>query len=555
MLTIIGVIALSLASTGPAANAKIPEPRGNLAGVFLYSDYPTEALQKNQQGDVGVSLHINATGAISDCIVEKSSGSAILDTRTCDVIRKRATFKPALDSKGRGIESQYHQTIHWRIAENELPSDPWVWRKVIDFDSFREVKACQIDLEGAIQPKSGTPPPRCPQGDMKWSVQDNGQFGHPVDRVIMEQRFTPGLASVPPLGPDQEVAETIVVQLNIDASGKLTSCKMTEQAGPKPPADPCLAVKKSYTARKGPDGKPAPFVATQIMTTRAHVDRSQPPEAAPLNGSLQGLFASDDYPDEALDNDDQGQVGIAIRTDPKGAITDCVVEETSKSKVLDKQTCEIVRKRAKFKPALDRQGRAAAGEYRSRIVWKIEDELTPSDPWAVRWVTNYAPDGRTLSCRMEFEGAMTPQPGTTPPACDADAPPNAAPKVADLPGAIGTLVIEERFVPGRLSAPSIPEGDILVSRQVISLEVDVDGNLTSCKVVESSGSAAADDPCSQVDKKYSLHKGLDGKPAPFSAIEIITLYVRVEKVALGKGDARSRPASAPITNRPLSVLS
>ena len=136
---------------------------------------------------------------------------------------------------------------------------------------------------------------------------------------------------------------------------------------------------------------------------------------------------------------------------------------------------------------------------------------------------------------MEFEGAMMPPPGTTPASCDVNAPPNAAPKGADLPEAIGTLVIEERFAPGRLSAPSIPAGDVLVSRQVMSLEVDVHGNLTSCKVVESSGAAAADDPCSQVDKKYIVHKGLDGEPAPFTAIEIVTLYARVEKIALGKG--------------------
>ena len=539
MLTIIGAIVLGLVSAAPQANAKTPEPRGNLAGVFLFDDYPAEALQKNQQGDVGVSVHIDATGAISECIVEKSSGSAVLDQRTCDVIRKRAKFEPALDPRGRPVASDYHQTIHWRIAENDLPSDPWVWRKVIDYNPFRDAKACHVDLEGAIQPKPGTPPPRCAPDDMKRSVHDKGQFGHPVDEVIMEQRFTPGFAFVPPLGPDQAVAETIVVQLSIDARGKLTSCKMTEQAGPKPPTDPCLTVKKSYAPRKGADGKPTEFVATEVMTTRVHVDRTRPPEAEPLDGSLQGLFTSEDYPAPALDHGDQGEVGIVIRTDPKGAITNCVIEETSKSKDLDKQTCEVVRRRAKFKPALDGQGRAVAGEYRSRIVWKIEDDLTPSDPWVVRWVTNYASDGRALSCRMEFEGAMTPQPGTTQPACDAIAPPNTAPKGADLPGAIGTLVIEERFAPGRLSVPSIPAGDVLVSRQVMSLVVDVDGNLTSCKVMESSGVAMPDDPCSQVDKKFIPHKGLDGKATPFTAIEIVTLYVRVEEVALSSGKRSS----------------
>jgi TonB family protein len=402
------------------------------------------------------------------------------------------------------------------------------------------VVSCHFDLEGAIKPKPGTSLPPCPQGDLKQEVGPAHGFGGPVDRIVFEERFTLGPQTSPQLGENQMIAGREVFDIDIDATGKLVSCKLADRIGSPAKIDLCMKVKKQYTVRKGADGEPAPFSAVEAFTTIMHVDRIGSPQPDPLNGSLQGLFKPDDYPPNALDHDDQGQVGIVIRTDPKGAISDCVVEETSKSEDLDKQTCDVIRKRAKFKPALNMQGRAVAGEYRARIRWQIEDEITPSDPWAVRTVVNFTSDGRALSCHMEFDGAKALQPGTGPASCDVEAELGAPPKVADLPGAIGTVVMEQRFEIGRVQATPLAPGDFLVGRQVLSLDVDADGKLTSCKVVDIAGADPGSDPCAQVDKQYSLHKGRDEKPAPFNATEIFTIYVRVEKIALGSLSPRER---------------
>ena len=532
MLAVIAAVALGLTSASASAHPATPDPTSGLAGLFRGDDYPAEALQKNEQGQVGVSIHVDAAGSVSDCIIKSSSKSTILDKRTCDVIRERAKFKPALDRRGRPVATQYHRTISWRTMDERMPSDAWASSEVIDYGPYGDVVSCHFDLEGALKPKPGTSSPACPQSDLKEMGPANGPGGA-VDRIVVEERFTPGPQASPQLGANQMIAGREVFHLDIDATGKLVSCKLADRIGSPAKIDLCTRVEHQYAVRKGADGKAAPFSAVEAFTKIVHVDPAAPPQPDPLNGSLQGLFTSDDYPANALDRDDQGQVGIVIRTDPKGAISDCVVEETSKSEDLDKQTCDVIRKRAKFKPALNKQGRAVTGEYRARIHWQIEDEITPSDPWAVRTVVNFTPDGRPLSCHMEFDGARALQPGTGPASCDAEAELGAPPKVADLPGAIGTVVMEQRFQIGRVQATPVAPGDFLVGRQVLSLDVDADGKLTSCKVVAIAGPDPGSDPCSQVEKQYSLHKGRDEKPAPFNATEIFTIYVRVEKIALG----------------------
>lgn len=540
MFALIGALALAAVSGDVQLHKKGPEPIGSLEGVFTSDDYPVEALKKNEQGGVDIVIRIDTGGAVADCIVKKSSGSEILDRRTCDVIRERAKFKPARDRKGRPIASDYHQTINWRIAKDLAPSDPWISRIVVNFGPFGEAVSCHIESQGAIQPKPGTPPHPCSQGEMKLNVAGVTKFGGAIDRAIVERSFSPGPEPTPQLAPDEVIANRLVFQLSIDAAGKLVSCKVA-QATQAQKEDPCLTVPKEYSVRYGSDRKPVPFSAIATVTTIIHIDRTRPPEATPLGGSLQGLISGDDYPEEALDRGDQGKVGILVHVDAGGAVRDCIVEESSGSAILDKKTCALMRQRAKFKPAVDAQGRATTGEFRTRIVWAIaEDSRMPSDPWTSRTIITFTPDGRPLSCRRELEGALKPAPGTAAPACSPDELTGIPRKIGDLPGAIGTLVIEESFTNRRVRAP-LAVGDLLVSRQVVSLDINADGHLTSCKIIERSGAAPDSDACATIDKEYLPRPGPDGWPIAFTAIETISVYVRVEKVALAvraHGDAR-----------------
>ena len=89
-------------------------------------------------------------------------------------------------------------------------------------------------------------------------------------------------------------------------------------------------------------------------------------------GNLQGLFSGDDYPASALDNEEQGTVGVQLAIGPNGRVTGCNVTASSGSRTLDAATCRILRSRARFTPATDSSGNATTGSFSQRITWRLE---------------------------------------------------------------------------------------------------------------------------------------------------------------------------------------
>jgi len=74
--------------------------RANLASYVTDSDYPASAVERGEQGTVRFTLAIGADGRVTGCTVTGSSGSAVLDSTTCRIMRSRARFTPARDSNG-----------------------------------------------------------------------------------------------------------------------------------------------------------------------------------------------------------------------------------------------------------------------------------------------------------------------------------------------------------------------------------------------------------------------------------------------------------------------
>lgn len=88
---------------------------GNLQGLFRESDYPSSAVENEEQGTVSVVLSIGPNGRVSNCSVASSSGSRSLDSATCRVLTSRAKFTPARDSTGTAISGTFRQRITWRL--------------------------------------------------------------------------------------------------------------------------------------------------------------------------------------------------------------------------------------------------------------------------------------------------------------------------------------------------------------------------------------------------------------------------------------------------------
>jgi protein TonB len=111
-----------------------------------------------------------------------------------------------------------------------------------------------------------------------------------------------------------------------------------------------------------PTAPPAPPAPPAVRTV--------PPKSAV--GNLQGLFSTDDYPQAAADNEEQGTVAVRLAIGPNGRVTDCSVSSSSGSRTLDSTTCRILRSRARFTPATDNMGNPTTGSFSQRITWRLQ---------------------------------------------------------------------------------------------------------------------------------------------------------------------------------------
>jgi protein TonB len=98
--------------------------------------------------------------------------------------------------------------------------------------------------------------------------------------------------------------------------------------------------------------------------------RIVPPKSAV--GNLQGLISTDDYPQTALENEEQGTVSVRLGIGTNGRVTDCSVTGSSGSRTLDSTTCRILKSRARFTPATDQNGSPTSGSFSQRITWRIQ---------------------------------------------------------------------------------------------------------------------------------------------------------------------------------------
>jgi protein TonB len=75
-----------------------------IGGGISNSDYPVEAKRAGLQGVVDVRVIVMTDGHVRNCTIDHSSGSAMLDRLTCELVEQRLLFSPALDASGRPVE-------------------------------------------------------------------------------------------------------------------------------------------------------------------------------------------------------------------------------------------------------------------------------------------------------------------------------------------------------------------------------------------------------------------------------------------------------------------
>lgn len=79
-----------------------------------------------------------------------------------------------------------------------------------------------------------------------------------------------------------------------------------------------------------------------------------------------------DYPVSALQTGQSGRVLVRIAVSPDGRATECAVIATSDNPALDRTTCDVVLRRARFTPALDANGQPTRAVVANVVTWLVQ---------------------------------------------------------------------------------------------------------------------------------------------------------------------------------------
>jgi TonB family protein len=122
-------------------------PAGNPGAWISTADYPPEALMAHVEGTTALKLSIDTNGTLSDCVVEASSGSAVLDATSCRILKERGRFVPATDGNKKPVSSVYSTRIAWKIPALPivpLPKERMTARVAFDYDAAGQLQNCRV---------------------------------------------------------------------------------------------------------------------------------------------------------------------------------------------------------------------------------------------------------------------------------------------------------------------------------------------------------------------------------------------------------------------------
>lgn len=100
----------------PLPTMQSARAKGDVRLLIRSDDYPDSAIRNGEMGSVKAQLAIAADGKVAGCTIVASSGSPVLDSATCRILKARARFTPARDSNGVMTTDTYvTPKITWRL--------------------------------------------------------------------------------------------------------------------------------------------------------------------------------------------------------------------------------------------------------------------------------------------------------------------------------------------------------------------------------------------------------------------------------------------------------
>jgi protein TonB len=127
----------------------------------------------------------------------------------------------------------------------------------------------------------------------------------------------------------------------------------------------------------GPPAPPPPFPQGPVAEGPPTPPASPPKpevrtvEPARAKANLASYVSDEDYPSNAVRNEEQGTTRFRLAVGPDGRVKECSVTRSSGSSALDSTTCKLMKQRARFTAARDSNDRPTGDTVASAIRWVL----------------------------------------------------------------------------------------------------------------------------------------------------------------------------------------
>lgn len=121
-----------------------------------------------------------------------------------------------------------------------------------------------------------------------------------------------------------------------------------------------------------PGNTVAPNGSKQVRRSQLGTCKAPRPDlskaATPRNNRGRWV-TTNDYPSRSLQRDEEGTSRIRLTVGTNGKVTNCTASGATAA--LDAAACKFAKRRARFRPALDRDGNPTTGSYSTSVRWQI----------------------------------------------------------------------------------------------------------------------------------------------------------------------------------------
>ncbi len=117
--------------------------------------------------------------------------------------------------------------------------------------------------------------------------------------------------------------------------------------------------------------EPGPIIVPKADPPAPPAEKPRTVEPARARANLASYVSDEDYPSNAVRNEEQGTTRFRLAVGPDGKVKECTITGSSGSSALDSTTCKLMKQRAKFTPAKNNRGELTSDTVTSAIRWVL----------------------------------------------------------------------------------------------------------------------------------------------------------------------------------------